>query len=131
VYPCTECSDEALYTHCYACDTSLTAYNYAPLTHSCAPPCAGFTISINGVCTQCDVPCLYCTGTTTTCTFCISGYNYVDDGSYTCIPSALPCPAGTFKDPLNAICQICSVDCATCDSLDPNNCYSCKTGYLL
>jgi len=79
---------------------------------------------ISVTCVPCISPCSTCLDATR-CTYCVSGYNYLDDNSWTCINNTLSCPSGYFKDSTYPICRNCSVGCLNCTSL--TNCTNCLT----
>ena len=54
----------------------------------------------------CVSPCATCTGASTTCTSCISGYYLYNGACYN------PCPAGTYAS--GSSCVACTAPCASC-----------------
>lgn len=65
----------------------------------------------------------------TSCTYCTTGFNLLDDGSHSCISASLPCPANMLKAPYSRICKMCPEGCKTCDS--QFNCLTCLEDFLL
>lgn len=70
---------------------------------TCVSSCLdGFYATTDRVCALCSSPCFTCTGNSTSCSSCISGYTY-DPISRTCTQTS-QCPYGAYRD-VNGQCQ--------------------------
>ena len=126
VVGCAECGQWNGF--CYRCEVG---YQFVSASNSCVQietscPTTKYYDSTLLSCQPCSPPCRICDEDPDVCLWCVAGYNYVDDGSKTCILDTDPCPAGTFKDPKLALCTQCKYPCVTCgtSATDCIECYS-------
>jgi len=110
--------------------TCISGYfnsNYQCLLADC--PKGQFFNETSKLCQDCISPCSTCLNETA-CTYCISGFNYLDNGSNVCQDNTLSCPAGTFLDTDGyPICRGCPKGCSACT--DEVTCTACLTGNFL
>ena len=75
----------------------------------------------------CISPCSSCSGSTTTCTSCVSGFYLYNTSSPTCVN---PCPSPLFMNNNSQSCTGCDSACTTCSAFS-TQCTSCPFGQLL
>ncbi len=93
-YKCgTNCEACLSSTKCITCinNDTFTSYNHNGICKTTCPDDT-LTNSVSKICEDCAANCAHCTGTTTNCDLCNSGY-YLE--SATCISD---CPKGKFPD---------------------------------
>ena len=107
--------------------TSMTIYFRIFVAYLVVNDCASGTYydSVSSSCLPCVSPCITCTNATA-CSWCIPGY-YYNAATMTCLvqTQSFSCPAGTYKDPVLALCRACSPFCAACTSY--TTCTQCVT----
>ena len=96
-------------------------------TFTCGPSCPPGTVGIGRVCQNCTDNCLTCSGTTSYCGSCKTGFFLYNSTSKSCVN---PCPTGLFMDISSGYCTGCLPPCQTCGSYS-NECLSCSSTLLL
>jgi proprotein convertase subtilisin/kexin type 5 len=125
---CIICSGSS--TACSSC--TLSGGNIAYLwNNTCITSCPDgtFYASSPNLCSTCDIKCILCSGSSTTCSSCtLNGSNMAYLWSNTCVTN---CPNGTYLTANPNLCNACNTLCQLCD-VSSTNCSLCSsTGYLL
>ncbi|CDW84369.1 neurohypophysial n-terminal domain containing protein [Stylonychia lemnae] len=124
--PCKECSFQSE-SKCMSCPFGYVLSNYDCTPVECTKG-QYFDMEI-GNCKACPAPCTTCDDNQK-CTYCVSGYKYVDDGSKQCLLNTDPCPGNTYIDPDGfPICRKCGDGCYNCT--DSTTCLNCYSGFFL
>lgn len=132
---CATCSPSCIncYTlsDCSVCQTFMVATN--PAQKYCTTGCRNNELAVsfgpNRICITCQSPCLTCTGTTSKCLSCTTGffYNSLDN---TC---GLSCPFGYVGNAQTLSCVPCDSATSYCENCvnTPKTCTKCISGYNL
>ena len=110
--------------------TCVTSKYLAFGLNTCSSTCPNGQYFPSGVqiCYECNVNCVTCSGTATTCLSCGTSVNGLTLYLYTPTSECLStCPGNTYGNTSN-ICDGCDATCATCNGPLATNCLTCSSG---
>ncbi|XP_032227541.1 proprotein convertase subtilisin/kexin type 6 isoform X2 [Nematostella vectensis] len=123
---CSSCQKTGKADDCTACASGLVRVG-SP-TGTCEQRCPEGHFPSNGICKSCDPGCTTCsTSDPKKCTFCAKG-RFLQN--YACV-TADQCPAGTYANVTERICDLCYGTCAECTGAADHMCTACTDGYHL
>lgn len=125
---CEQCEPQCLsctHTTSYECSAcSSPTYYYNPINYHCEAACSPPYYAQVGsqICELCQLPCKSCSGMSTTCSACYSGYFLKNQQCLT------NCGSGYYENSTDNTCGQCPTFCATCDI---QKCFTCTpTAYF-
>lgn len=118
---------------CYTCTAGLVSavmtnfyliYSSSTCSQTC--PNGQYSNATSYKCLLCDVNCLTCTGTSTSCVTC--GFSSIGADLFLYGTSCLlTCPVGFFANKATSTCDACDPGCSVCTGATLNDCSKCRT----